>query len=235
MKFVTFKNYEEMSLFIAEEIAAVVNGKENCVLGLATGSTPVGAYEKLCEMYKNGKVDFSNVVTYNLDEYCGLSPENDQSYRYFMEKHLFSKVNVKKENTHVPSGLAEDFDKECAEYDKAIDLAGGIDIQILGIGENGHIGFNEPDEKLHSFTHVTGLTQITIDANARFFEKKEDVPTKAVTMGMGSIFKAKKIIIAANGKNKKAAVDAVRSGMIDTNCPATLLNLHPDVTFAVVE
>lgn len=235
MRFINFKNYEEMSLFIAEEIAATVNGKKNCVLGLATGSTPVGAYEQLCKMYSEGKIDFTNVITYNLDEYCGLAPENDQSYRYFMEKHLFSKINVKKENTHVPSGLAKDFDKECADYDKAIDLAGGIDIQILGIGENGHIGFNEPGDKLYSTTHVTELTQSTIDANARFFENKEDVPTKAVTMGMGSIFKAKKIIIAANGKNKKAAVDAVKSGMLDTSCPATLLNLHPDVTFAVVE
>lgn len=235
MKFIKFESYEEMSSFIAKEFADTINAKNDCVLGLATGSTPVGAYEKLVEMYKNGEVDFSNVTTFNLDEYYGLSPENDQSYCYFMEKNLFSKVNVKKENINIPSGLATDVEKHCAEYDAKIEAMGGIDLQILGIGENGHIAFNEPDEKLYSGTHLTSLTQSTIDANSRFFEKKEDVPTKALTMGLGSILKAKKIIIAANGKNKKAAVDAVKSGMIDTNCPATLLNVHPDVTFVVVE
>lgn len=235
MKFITFDTYEEMSAFIAKEFADTINAKKDCVLGLATGSTPVGAYEKLAEMYNEGKVDFSKVTTFNLDEYYGLSPDNDQSYRYFMEKHLFSKVNVKKENINIPSGLAEDVEKHCAEYDAKIESMGGIDLQILGIGENGHIAFNEPDDKLYSGTHLTGLTQSTIDANSRFFEKKEDVPTKALTMGLGSILKAKKIIIAANGKNKKAAVDAVKSGMIDTKCPASLLNVHPDVTFVKVD
>lgn len=235
MKFVKFDSYEEMSAYIAKEFSDTINSKKNCVLGLATGSTPVGAYEKLAEMYNEGKVDFSGVTTFNLDEYYGLAPDNDQSYRYFMEKHLFSKVNVKKENINIPSGLATDVEKHCAEYDAKIESMGGIDLQILGIGENGHIAFNEPDDKLYSGTHLTGLTQSTIDANSRFFEKKEDVPTKALTMGMGSILKAKKIIIAANGKSKKAAIEAVRSGMITTACPATLLNVHPNVIFAFVE
>ncbi len=235
MEFKIFKNYDEMSLFIAKEIAQTVNEKKNCVLGLATGSTPVGAYKELCSMYEKGEVDFKDVTTFNLDEYYGLSPENDQSYRYFMEENLFSKINVKKENINIPLGLAKDVEKECDGYDERIDKAGGIDLQLLGIGENGHIGFNEPDAKLVSKTHLTDLTESTIEVNSRFFEKKEDVPTKALTMGMGSILKAKKIIIAANGKNKKAAVDAVRSGLIDTMCPATLLNLHPNVIFAIVE
>ncbi len=235
MKFIKFDTYEEMSAFIAKEIADTVNGKKECVLGLATGSTPVGAYEKLAEMYNEGKVDFSGVTTFNLDEYHGLAPDNDQSYRYFMEKHLFSKVNVKKENINIPSGLATDVEKHCAEYDAKIESMGGIDLQLLGIGGNGHIGFNEPDEKLYSGTHITDLTESTIEANSRFFASKEEVPTKALTMGMGSILKAKKIIIAANGKNKKAAVEAVRSGMITTACPATLLNVHPNVIFAFVE
>lgn len=235
MKFKYFDSYEEMSAFIANEIAACVKEKPECVLGLATGSTPIGAYDALAAMYDKGEIDFSGVTTFNLDEYYGLSPENDQSYRYFMEKYLFSRVNIRKDSVNIPSGLAKDVEAECEMYDKKIEAAGGIDIQILGIGGNGHIGFNEPAKQLYSKTHLTSLTEGTIEANSRFFAKKEDVPTKALTMGMGSILKAKKIIIAANGESKKAAVEAVKSGMIDTSCPATLLNVHNDVTFAVVE
>ena len=233
MKIVVCNTYDELSQYIADRVASLVNENPECILGLATGSTPVGAYEKLGEMCKAGKVDFSKVRSFNLDEYLGLTPDNDQSYRYFMNKNLFEKINIDINNTRVPSGISEDPDKMCKEYDEAIDAAGGIDLQLLGIGENGHIAFNEPASQLYSGTHVTDLTESTIKANSRFFEKIEDVPTQAVTMGIGSIMKAKSIIIAANGANKKAAVDVLRSGMIDTNCPASVLNAHRDVTLVV--
>ncbi len=233
MKIIYCKDYDELSQVVADKIAAVVKANPECVLGLATGSTPVGAYTKLAEMYEKGELDFSKVTSYNLDEYLGLDGDNDQSYRYFMNKNLFSKINIDINKTHVPSGTAADPEKMCKEYDEAIDAAGGIDIQLLGIGENGHIAFNEPAKQLYSGTHVTDLTESTINANARFFEKKEDVPTQAVTMGIGSIMKAKSIIIAANGANKKAAVDILKSGMIDTDCPASVLNAHRDVTLVV--
>ena len=233
MKIVVCNTYDELSKYIADRVASLVNENPECILGLATGSTPVGAYEKLGEMCAAGKVDFSKVRSFNLDEYLGLTPDNDQSYRYFMNKNLFEKINIDINNTRVPSGISEDPDKMCKEYDEAIEAAGGIDLQLLGIGENGHIAFNEPADKLYSGTHVTDLTESTIKANSRFFEKIEDVPTQAVTMGIGSIMKAKSIIIAANGANKKAAVDVLRSGMIDTMCPASVLNAHRDVTLVV--
>ena len=230
MKVLVFESYEEMSRAAADIMADVVKSKPDGVLGLATGSTPVGMYNCLADMCKSGELDFSNVKTVNLDEYYPISPDNRQSYRYFMNENLFSKININIDNTNVPAGNAEDADLECKRYEKLIDSLGGIDIQVLGIGQNGHIGFNEPEEKLYSETHVTGLTESTMQANARFFSEDEVMPDKALTMGMGSIFKADKILVLANGKSKRDAVNQLVSGRITTSCPVTLLNLHKDVT-----
>lgn len=230
MKVLVFDTYDEMSFAAAEIMADVIKEKPQCVLGLATGSTPVGMYDCLAEKCSSGELDFSLVKTVNLDEYYPISPDNRQSYRYFMNENLFSKVNIKLENTRVPAGDAADPDIECAEYEKYIDSLGGIDIQVLGIGQNGHIGFNEPDSFLYTDTHVTGLTESTMQANARFFSEDEVMPTKALTMGMGSIFKARKIIVMANGEKKRDAVTKLLSGKITTECPVTFLNLHGDVT-----
>lgn len=230
MKLIISKTYDEMSEKAARIVAAAVTLKPDCVLGLATGSTPVGMYTKLAEKNKAGKVDFSAVRTYNLDEYYPIDASNDQSYRYFMDKNLFDNINIDKKNTHVLCGKASDPAAECAAYDAEIEAVGGIDLQVLGIGRNGHIGFNEPGEKLIAATHLTGLTESTIDANARFFEDRNDVPRHALTMGMKPILSAKKIIILINGKNKHEALMGLLSGEITTSNPATLLNLHPDVT-----
>ncbi|MBQ7039961.1 MAG: glucosamine-6-phosphate deaminase, partial [Clostridia bacterium] len=193
------------------------------------GSTPVGVYERLSELYKNGDLDFSEVETFNLDEYYPLEAENSQSYHTFMNENLFSKVNLKPENTHLLDGMAKDPDAECIAFDKMIDETDGIDLQLLGIGRNGHIGFNEPEENLYTNTHVTDLTKSTIEANARFFNSMEEVPTKALTMGIATILKSKKIVIMANGKAKHEAVAALLNDRITTACPATMLKMHPDV------
>lgn len=230
MKIIVCENYDEMSLKGAEIVKEQVNSKPDCILGLATGSTPVGLYNCLAEMNKKGDVDFSKVTSFNLDEYYPISPENDQSYRYFMNENLFSKINIDITKTHVPNGMAEDPEKACKEYDECILAAGGIDLQILGIGQNGHIAFNEPSDELFEGTHLTGLTESTIKANARFFEKEEDVPTKAVTMGIASIMRARKIIILANGPAKREIVEKLINGGITTNIPASILKVHPDVT-----
>ncbi len=230
MKLIVCKNKEEMSLAAAKELESCVRTKPDCVLGLATGSTPIGMYEILCRMHKEEGLDFSKVTTFNLDEYCNLPIEDKNSYHYFMQENLFSKINVKPENINIPNGLSKDFANEGAAYDSKIDSLGGIDIQILGIGRNGHIGFNEPADALEFGTHVTDLTETTINDNARFFANKDEVPTKAITMGVGSIMKAKKILILANGENKKEAVAAMLSGKISTQVPASLLQLHEDVT-----
>ena len=198
-------------------------------MGLATGSTPIGTYDKLVELYNNGKIDFSNVTTFNLDEYYPLAPDNDQSYRYFMNEHLFNKVNIPIENTNVINGLAEDPEVECAAFDAKIDATNGIDLQLLGVGINGHIGFNEPDDALITGTHMTDLTESTIQANSRFFNDISEVPTKALTMGIASILKSKKIVILANGKNKHNAVMEMLNNEIKTSVPATMLKVHPDV------
>ena len=230
MNIIICDNYEELSLKAAEIVASLVKSKPDCILGLATGSTPIGLYENLCKMNAQGDVDFEKVTSFNLDEYYPISPENDQSYRFFMNKHLFSKININIENTFVPNGMAKDPERECREYDHKIKNSNGIDLQILGIGQNGHIGFNEPAEILNADTHLTGLTKNTIEANSRFFEKIEDVPTKALTMGIGSILRAKKIILLANGRAKKDVVAALLNSDITTNIPATILKVHPDVT-----
>lgn len=229
MRIILCKNYEEISKEAAKLVGGLLALKPDCVLGLATGSTPVGMYENLAEMNKNGEIDFSKVTSYNLDEYYPISPDNDQSYRYFMNVNLFDKVNIDKKNTYVPNGETKNPEEECKNYDALVDSLGGADIQILGIGQNGHIGFNEPDEYLDVNTHVTGLTESTIKANSRFFEKIEDVPTQAITMGIGSILKAKKIILLASGKNKHDAVKQLLDSKITTSNPATMLKLHSDV------
>lgn len=229
MRVIVCENYDEMSKEAAKLIEGLVTLNPECILGLATGSTPVGMYKILSEKCKKGELDFSSVKSYNLDEYYPISPDNDQSYRYFMNDNLFNHINIDKANTFVPNGQAEDIEKECKEYDEMIEKLGGADIQVLGIGNNGHIAFNEPDAELVAGTHVTGLTQSTIQANSRFFASIDDVPTKAVTMGMASIMKAKKIMLLASGKGKHEVVKKLLDDKITTANPATLLKLHKDV------
>lgn len=235
MNFIKVESYEEMSRLAANILAAQVVSKPNCVLGLATGSTPVGAYKKLAEYCDSGDVDFSNVTTVNLDEYAGLDVSNDQSYRYFMNDNLFNHINIKKENTYVPNGCAADLVEEGHRYDKLIEDLGGIDIQLLGIGVDGHIGFNEPDDCFTKETHPVKLDPSTIEANARFFESADDVPREAITMGMGAIMGAKKILLVANGKNKKDILESACFGKITPENPASILQLHPDVTIIYSE
>lgn len=230
MNFIKVNNYEELSHITAKLIAAQVVVKPNCVLGLATGSSPVGAYKKLIEKYNNGDLDFSSVTSVNLDEYVGLTGESDQSYRYFMNDNLFDHVNIDKAKTFVPDGCAKDYDKECEDYDNRVKELGGIDLQLLGIGLDGHIGFNEPDDAFIGPTHVVDLDESTIKANARFFESEADVPRKAVTMGMMSIMQAKKVVLIANGAAKKEIVEKAFFGPITPSVPASILQLHPDLT-----
>ena len=230
MNFITVKTYEELSHKAAMLIASQMIVKPNCVLGLATGSSPVGTYKELIKMNKAGDIDFSQVVSVNLDEYVGLEGSNDQSYRYFMNDNLFDHVNIRKEYTFVPNGCADDLEEEGAKYDAMIKALGGIDLQLLGIGLDGHIGFNEPDSCFVGPTHEVVLDESTIEANARFFEKKEDVPTTAITMGMMSIMQAKKVLLVANGPKKKEIVEKSFFGPITPEVPASILQLHPDVT-----
>lgn len=233
MRVIVTESYKAMSKIAADNIQDVIKEKNNAVLGLATGSTPIGTYEELIKRFKEGKIDFSKIRTVNLDEYIGIHETHSQSYRYFMNEKLFNHINIKKENTYVPNGVAENIDEEAKKYDKIIEELGGIDIQILGIGNNGHIAFNEPEKYLTVGTHVTKLAQNTIEANSRFFDSLDDVPKTAVTMGIGEILKAKKIILLANGKNKTKAVKGILSGKITTDNPATMLQLHSDVTLII--
>ena len=229
MRVIVCENYEQVSKEADKIIAAQVHLKPNCVLGLATGSTPVGAYNELVDMYKKGEIDFKDVTTFNLDEYYPITRDNDQSYYYFMHDNLFNYINIPEESIHVLNGEVTDPEKECKDYEKCIEEHGGIDLQLLGIGRNGHIAFNEPDENLVADTHVTALTDDTIDANARFFADIKDVPTKSLTMGMASIMKARKILILINGAGKAQALKKLLSGEISTMCPATMLNMHSNV------
>lgn len=230
MNFIKVNNYEELSSKAAAIICAQVVLKPESVLGLATGSSPLGTYAKMIEKYENGEVDFSNVSSINLDEYVGLDGTNDQSYRYFMNTNLFSKINIDVAKTNVPNGCAADLQKECDAYDALIKQSGGIDLQLLGIGLDGHIGFNEPDSYFEKATHVVELDPSTIEANARFFASEADVPRKAVTMGMGGIMSAKKVLLIANGQNKKEIVEKAFFGPITPEVPASILQLHPDLT-----
>ena len=224
------KDYNAMSRRAAAIIAAQVVAKPDCVLGLATGSTPVGAYKQLIEWNKQGDVSFAEVRSVNLDEYYGLAPEHDQSYRYFMRTNLFDHVDIEAENTNVPSGLAADPAAECARYEQTVADLGYADLQLLGLGRNGHIGFNEPCDHFPVATHLVDLTQSTIDANARFFASADDVPKQALTMGIGTIMKARKILVVANGADKADAVWKAFAGPVTPEVPASILQLHPDVT-----
>ena len=230
MKFITVNSYDQLSLQAANIIRAQVVLKPNCVLGLATGSSPVGAYKKLIEWNKTGEVDFSGVTSVNLDEYVGLDGQSDQSYRYFMNDNLFNHVNVDKAKTFVPNGCAADLKAEGDNYDSHIESLGGIDLQLLGIGLDGHIGFNEPDSYFTKPTHVVDLHESTIEANARFFASLDEVPKKAITMGMGSIMLAKRVLLIANGRAKAEILDKAFYGEITPQIPASILQLHPDVT-----
>lgn len=235
MRIIRTENYEELSRRAADQIAAQILVKPDCVLGLATGSTPEGTYRELVARYETGILDFSQVSSVNLDEYKGLSGDNDQSYRYFMNHHLFDHVNIDKTRTHVPNGLEPDSDKACADYDAQIRAMGGVDLQLLGIGGNGHIGFNEPCEEFIVGTHCVDLAQSTIEANARFFASIDEVPKKAYTMGIGNIMAAKKILLLASGKGKAQAIYDTCFGPVTPHVPASVLQLHPDVVIIADE
>ena len=230
MKVIVCESYEDMSRRAAKIFAETIVEKPTCVLGFATGSTPLGMYNEFIRMHKEEGLDFSRATSFNLDEYYPISPDNDQSYRYFMEKNLFEHINIPASATHVPNGSAIDAEAECAAYDKMIEDFGGIDIQVLGIGVNGHIAFNEPDDALVAATHVTTLTDSTVEANSRFFASENDVPKQAITMGMGTILKARAIVCLITGKDKNDVVKQLLTDKIDPMCPATFLKLHSNVT-----
>lgn len=233
MRIYIVDNYEEMSKQGANLVASQVRLKPNSVLGLATGGTPVGMYQELVKKYEDGSLDFSEVTTFNLDEYYPLSGDNPQSYRYFMNENLFNHINVPAERIHIPNGMAADVNKECEVYEEMLAEAGGVDLQVLGIGPNGHIGFNEPDATFEAKTHQVTLEQHTIEANARFFDSIEEVPTQAISMGIQTIMKAKKILLLASGAGKAGVIKDMIEGSIDPKLPASILQLHPDVTVIV--
>ena len=235
MKIIKTKDYADMSRKAANIIAAQVIMKPDCVLGLATGSTPIGTYKELIKAYENGDLDFSLVKTANLDEYRGLEKTNNQSYDYFMKDNLFNHININFENLNIPNGEKPDAEEECARYEAVVKALGGQDLQLLGMGHNGHIGFNEPADEFPKVTHCVDLQESTIQANKRFFEKVEDVPTQAYTMGIGTIMQAKKILVIASGADKAEIVKKAFFGPITPQVPASILQLHPDVTVVVDE
>jgi glucosamine-6-phosphate deaminase len=236
MKVIVEKDYAALSKKAAEIVKEEMLKKKDIVLGLATGSTPLGLYQELIRMHKDEGLDFSEVTTFNLDEYIGIDYDNPNSYHYYMKNNLFKHINIDANNTFVPDANAKDLEDYCKEYDRLIEEKGGIDLQILGIGVNGHIGFNEPDEELNVGTSIVNLTESTIQANSRFFDSIDQVPKKAVTMGIGSIMKAKKILLLASGKSKHEAIKKLIKGdKVTTQLPASLLLLHPDVTVIVDE
>ena len=230
MKFITVDTYEKLSRQAANIISARVILKPDSVLGLATGSSPLGTYKQLIEWYEKGDIDFSKVTSVNLDEYVGLDGTNDQSYRYFMNKNFFEHINIDINNTFVPNSCAVDLAGEGKRYDEHIAELGGIDLQLLGIGLDGHIGFNEPDKYFVKSTHVVDLHESTIKANSRFFANIDEVPKRAITMGMVSIMQAKKILLIASGKEKRDILEKAFYGPITPKIPASILQLHPDIT-----
>ena len=228
MKVIIKKNYEELSKEAAETIKEAIQKKPNLVLGLATGSTPIGTYQELARMYREKGLDFSKVVIFNLDEYLGLPADHPQSYHYFMYENLLNYININRENFHIPDGMTKNIEKFCQEYEEKIQKAGGIDLQLLGIGSDGHIGFNEPGTPLDSRTQLVKLAESTIKDNSRFFEKEEDVPRFAITMGAQTIFEAKRILLLASGENKAEAVAKFIEGPITPQITASVLQKHPD-------
>ena len=233
MRILCAKDYKEMSEMAADIIGAEILLKPDAVLGLATGSTPIGTYEELVRRYEAGRLDFSEIKTVNLDEYRGLTKENDQSYYYFMHSHLFDHVNIDKNNTNVPDGMEPDAVKAGQDYENIIKNYGGIDLQLLGLGNNGHIGFNEPCDEFIDETHVVDLTQSTIEANKRFFASIDDVPKQAYTMGIGSSMRAKRVLMVVNGKGKAEIVKEAFFGPITPKVPASILQLHNDFILIV--
>lgn len=235
MRIYEAKDYEDMSRKAANILSAQVIMKPDCVLGLATGSTPIGTYKQLVEGYEKGDIDFSEITTVNLDEYKGLERSNDQSYYYFMNEHFFSKVNVDKDKTHLPDGTVADSEKECVAYEALIQDLGGVDLQLLGMGHNGHIGFNEPGDQFDKGTHCVDLQPSTIEANKRFFASADDVPKQAYTMGIQTIMRAKKILILVSGEEKADIVAKAFWGPITPQVPASILQLHNDVILVADE
>ena len=229
MKVYLTNDYQDMSRKAANIISSHVTLNPNCVLGLATGSTPIGMYKLLVERYQAGDLDFSQVKSVNLDEYVGLAPTHDQSYRYFMQTNLFDHVNIDGKNTNVPDGLAADPEAECERYNQVIRDLGGIDIQVLGMGHNGHIGFNEPADNFELETHVVDLQESTIQANSRFFASRDDVPRKAMTMGIKSIMMARQILVVVSGEDKADIVKKAFAGPVTPHVPASILQMHPNV------
>ena len=235
MKILGASDYQAMCRKAANILSAQVILFPDSVLGLATGATPVGVYGQMLEWYRKGDLDFSRIHTVNLDEYCGLPPEHPQSYRYYMNHHLFNHVNIRMGNTHLPDGRPADIQAECRRYDALIAALGGIDMQLLGIGHNGHIGFNEPDEAFGNMTHCVSLNERTRNANARFFGVGEQVPEKAISMGIRSIMHAKKILLVVSGADKSDILCHALLGPVTPTLPASILQLHPDVTVVADE
>lgn len=233
MNIIIADTYEEMSRKAADVIADCLAKDPSCVLGLATGSTPIGLYAELVRDCEAGKISFADATTFNLDEYRGLDPRHDQSYRYFMQQNLFDHVNVDVARTHVPDGSNPDADAACAAYEEAIAQAGGVGLQLLGLGHNGHIGFNEPCDYFPVDTHVVELTESTIQANSRLFDSIDEVPREAYTMGIGTIMRAAKVLVVANGEGKAQIVRDAFFGPVTPQVPASVLQLHPDVTVIV--
>ncbi len=227
MKIIKAKDYKDMSRKAANILSAQVILKENAVLGLATGSTVLGIYQQLVQWYEKGDIDFSSVSTVNLDEYVGLLPGDESSYRHYMFSNLFDHTNILPENTHLPNGLAKDIEGECKRYDRLIEGLGGIDLQLLGLGGNGHIGFNEPHEAFEQLTHCVKLKDSTIDANAKYFPSREAVPQKAITMGIKSIMLAKRIVLCVSGKRKAKVLRQVLYGPVTPEIPGSILQMHP--------
>lgn len=223
------EDYQSMSRKAAAIIAAQIISNPTSVLGLATGSTPIGTYQQLIQWYQNGDLSFAQVQSVNLDEYCGLPETHDQSYRYFMQHNLFDHVDINNENTYVPNGMAEDIQAECNRYNQIIQKLGGIDLQLLGMGHNGHIGFNEPAPAFELGTHCVDLAESTIQANARFFASMEEVPRKALTMGIRNIMHARRILVVVSGEDKADIVLRAFHGSVTPEIPASVLQLHPDV------
>lgn len=230
MRFYLAEDYKELSRKAAQTIFSQVELKPKSVLGLATGSTPLGMYRELVKIYREEKLSFSDIKTFNLDEYYRISKENPQSYYYYMHKNLFQYVDIDEKNINIPDGEAKDIEGECLRYEEEILKAGGIDLQVLGIGINGHIGFNEPDLKFEALTHLVELDETTIKANSRFFESQERVPTRAISMGIKTIMHSRKILLLANGAEKVDAIKEALEGEIKPQVPASILQLHPNLT-----